>query len=54
MLFDPPASSSEEIPLCCIPAAQRRGFRPLHSFRLFPQNPRILRGPEGGGVGVIL
>ena len=40
-----PPISSEEIPLCSVPA-WRRGLRPLHSFLLSPQNLRFCGGPS--------
>lgn len=52
-----PVPAAEERPLCSVPAAWRRGPRPLHSFRRFsrgdlrPRIPPSPRGDEGEGTG---
>ena len=54
-----PVPAAEEIPLCSVPAAWRRGLRPPHSFRRFSRGdlrtplsiPPSPRGDEGEGTG---
>ena len=43
-------STSEEITLCSVSAAERRKLRSLHSFLLFPTRPAAL-GSRGGPQG---